>query len=128
MEYITPQIKKYSTVDDLLKNHNRTFSHVHKDTHFSIDDLLDKKFTCIVGEPGIGKIRDSLWWQETRCFSFGNLCPNFRKLPKFAGMQATGPSSVSFPSRCGRLSLSKTQARFTTTSPVPASCATPAGS
>lgn len=57
MEYITPQIKKYSTVDDLLKNHNRTFSHVHEDIHFSIDDLLDKKFTCIVGEPGIGKSR-----------------------------------------------------------------------
>lgn len=57
MEYITPQIKKYSTVDDLLKNHNRTFSNVQEDVHFSIDDLLDKKFTCIVGEPGIGKSR-----------------------------------------------------------------------
>lgn len=57
MDYITPQVKEYSTVDDLLKNHNRAYSSVFEDNHLSIDDLLDKNFICIVGEPGIGKSR-----------------------------------------------------------------------
>lgn len=57
MDYIIPRIKKYSTVDELLKNNNRTYSSVLEDTYLSIDDLLDNNFTCIVGEPGIGKSR-----------------------------------------------------------------------
>lgn len=55
--YIIPRIKEHSTVEDLLRNHNRTYSSVLEDTYLSIDDLLDKIFTCIVGEPGIGKSR-----------------------------------------------------------------------
>lgn len=57
MDYIIPSIKEYSTVDELLKNHNRTYSSVLENTYLSIDDLLDNNFTCIVGEPGIGKSR-----------------------------------------------------------------------
>ncbi len=57
MEYITPQIKEYSSFDDFLKNHNRASASILEDSHLSIDDLLDKEFICIVGEPGIGKSR-----------------------------------------------------------------------
>lgn len=57
IEYINPQIREYTTIDDLLKNRNRAHSSVFEDNHLSIDDLLDKNFICIVGEPGIGKSR-----------------------------------------------------------------------
>ncbi len=57
MDYINPKIKEFSTVEDLLKNYNRTYSSVLEDNYLSIENLLDKIFTCIVGEPGIGKSR-----------------------------------------------------------------------
>ena len=57
IEYINPKIKEYSTVDELLKNRNQTYSSVLEDTYLSINNLLDRDFICIVGEPGIGKSR-----------------------------------------------------------------------
>lgn len=57
IEYINPRIKEFSTIDDLLKNHNQANSAFDENNTLSIDDLLDKNFICIVGEPGIGKSR-----------------------------------------------------------------------
>lgn len=54
--YITPQIVRYQNVYDLLEN-NRTTSLFGVEENLSIDKLLQEKFVCIVGEPGIGKSR-----------------------------------------------------------------------
>ena len=50
--YITPQIVRYQNVYDLLEN-NRTTSLFGVEENLSIDKLLQEKFVCIVGEPGI---------------------------------------------------------------------------
>lgn len=57
MEYIVPQITKYSNIDELLKNESKTLSLFDRDNFLSIDDLLSENFVCIVGEPGVGKSR-----------------------------------------------------------------------
>lgn len=57
MEYIVPQITKYSNIDELLKNESKTPSLFDRDNFLSIDDLLSENFVCIVGEPGVGKSR-----------------------------------------------------------------------
>lgn len=57
MEYIVPQITKYSNIDELLKNESKTPSLFDRDNFLSIDDLLGENFVCIVGEPGVGKSR-----------------------------------------------------------------------
>ena len=57
MEYIVPQITKYSNIDELLKNESKTPSLSDRDNFLSIDDLLSENFVCIVGEPGVGKSR-----------------------------------------------------------------------
>ncbi len=57
MEYIVPQITKYSNIDELLKNESKTPSLFDRDIFLSIDDLLSENFVCIVGEPGVGKSR-----------------------------------------------------------------------
>ena len=57
MEYIVPQITKYSNIDKLLKNESKTPSLFDRDNFLSIDDLLSENFVCIVGEPGVGKSR-----------------------------------------------------------------------
>ena len=56
MNYIIPQIIKYQNIDDLLEN-NKTRSLFDPGENFSIDELLQENFVCIVGEPGIGKSR-----------------------------------------------------------------------
>lgn len=57
MEYITPFVKKYSNIDDLLQNKDINSS-IYDDRHeLSINNLLGIDFICIVGEPGIGKSR-----------------------------------------------------------------------
>lgn len=55
--YIIPQIIKYQIVDDLLANNNRPHSIFDEGEYLSIENLLQEKFICIVGEPGIGKSR-----------------------------------------------------------------------
>ncbi|MFC2610667.1 MAG: hypothetical protein ACFNYA_04090 [Capnocytophaga granulosa] len=57
MNYIVPQITKYSNIDELLKNESKTPSLFDRDNFLSIDDLLSENFVCIVGEPGVGKSR-----------------------------------------------------------------------
>lgn len=57
MNYIVPQITKYSNIDELLKNESKTPSLFDIENFLSIDDLLNENFVCIVGEPGIGKSR-----------------------------------------------------------------------
>ena len=56
IKYIIPQIIKYHNIDDLLRN-NRDSNFSYAGENLSIDDLLQKDFVCIVGEPGIGKSR-----------------------------------------------------------------------
>ena len=53
--YITPQIVRYQNVYDLLEN-NRTTSLFGVEENLSIDKLLQEKFVCIVGEPGLSLI------------------------------------------------------------------------
>lgn len=55
--YITPQIRKYETIDDLLENSNKSRSLFDMEDYLSIDNLLQNDFVCIVGEPGIGKTK-----------------------------------------------------------------------
>lgn len=57
MNYIVPQITKYSNIDELLKNESKTPSLFDIENFLSIDDLLSENFVCIVGEPGVGKSR-----------------------------------------------------------------------
>jgi len=56
MNYIVPQITKYSNIDELLKGENKTRS-LFNENPLLIDDLLNENYVCIVGEPGIGKSR-----------------------------------------------------------------------
>lgn len=56
-DYIIPKIIKYQDIDDLLENKNRSRSLLYTGENLSIDELLQAKFVCIVGEPGIGKSR-----------------------------------------------------------------------
>lgn len=56
MKYIVPQKITYQNVDDLLEN-NKINSLFDEKEELSIDKLLQEKFICIVGEPGIGKSR-----------------------------------------------------------------------
>lgn len=56
MNYIVPQITKYSNIDELLKGESKTRS-LFNENPLSIDDLLSENFVCIVGEPGVGKSR-----------------------------------------------------------------------
>ena len=56
MKYIVPQKVTYQNVDDLLEN-NKINSLFDEKEALSIDKLLQEKFICIVGEPGIGKSR-----------------------------------------------------------------------
>ena len=55
IEYIVPQIVKYQNIDDLLENNKITQSFFDTNEYMSIDDVLQEKFVCVVGEPGIGK-------------------------------------------------------------------------
>lgn len=55
--YIIPQIHNYQNIDDLLENKNSNRSLFDTGENLSIDELLQEKFVCIVGEPGIGKSR-----------------------------------------------------------------------
>ena len=57
INYIVPQITKYSNIDELLKNESKTPSLFDIENFLSIDDLLSENFVCIVGEPGVGKSR-----------------------------------------------------------------------
>lgn len=56
LNYINPPLVKYQNVDDLLEN-NSHYSLFGTGENLSIDKLLEEKFVCIVGEPGIGKSR-----------------------------------------------------------------------
>ena len=56
IKYIIPQIIKYYNIDDLLRNNRDSFLS-YAGENLLIDDLLQKDFVCIVGEPGIGKSR-----------------------------------------------------------------------
>lgn len=56
LNYITPQIVKYQNVDKLLED-NRQRSLFDVGENLSIDKLLEERFVCVVGEPGIGKSR-----------------------------------------------------------------------
>ena len=56
-DYILPQIKKYDNIDALLTNTNNSHSIFDTGEYLSIENLLQEDFTCIVGEPGIGKSR-----------------------------------------------------------------------
>jgi Predicted ATPase len=53
--YITPTVYRYENVDKLLKSNPSSTS--LEQLQLSIDDLLEKRFLCVVGEPGIGKSR-----------------------------------------------------------------------
>lgn len=56
-QYITPTLRKHKKLNQLLENNNRNnYLFDHKE-NLSIEGLLKEKFTCIVGEPGIGKSR-----------------------------------------------------------------------
>ena len=56
LNYINPPLVRYQNVDDLLEN-NSHYSLFGTRENLSIDKLLEEKFVCIVGEPGIGKSR-----------------------------------------------------------------------
>ena len=56
LNYIIPPLVRYQNVDDLLEN-NSHYSLFGTRENLSIDKLLEEKFVCIVGEPGIGKSR-----------------------------------------------------------------------
>lgn len=56
-DYIIPQIKRYDVIDSLLMNNNKSHSIFDAGEYLSIKSLLQEKFVCIVGEPGIGKSR-----------------------------------------------------------------------
>lgn len=59
--YITPTIQEYNDVSALLSPIDNKYSIFEKelegDKHIMLDDLLDKPYICVVGEPGIGKSR-----------------------------------------------------------------------
>lgn len=57
IEYIVPQIVKYQNIDGLLENNKNNHSLFDTNEYILIDDVLQEKFVCIVGEPGIGKSR-----------------------------------------------------------------------
>ena len=57
LSYITPQIVKYQTIDDLLENNKQSSLFDDAVENLSIDNLLENCFVCIIGEPGIGKSR-----------------------------------------------------------------------
>ena len=56
LNYITPQVWEYQNLDDLLNN-SRHKSYKIDNSTLSIPDILNKKFVCVVGEPGVGKSR-----------------------------------------------------------------------
>ena len=56
LDYITPTIEKYHTIDDLLKN-KRHYDLWGMNKAISIEDVLEESFVCVVGEPGVGKSR-----------------------------------------------------------------------
>ena len=53
--YITPTVYRYENVDKLLANNPSSTS--LEQPQLSIDDLLEERFLCVVGDPGIGKSR-----------------------------------------------------------------------
>lgn len=57
IQYITPNIEKYDSVDTLIANENVTRSIFDSQPELSIKDVLNESFLCIVGEPGMGKSR-----------------------------------------------------------------------
>ena len=58
LNYITPRVLEYQNLNDLLKNTKHKNSYYNIETlTLSIPDIINKKFVCIVGEPGVGKSR-----------------------------------------------------------------------
>lgn len=58
LNYITPQVWEYNNLDDMLKNTKHRNSYYNNENQkLSIPDIINKKFVCIVGEPGVGKSR-----------------------------------------------------------------------
>lgn len=51
LSYITPQIVKYQTIDDLLENNKQSSLFDDAVENLSIDNLLENCFVCIIGEP-----------------------------------------------------------------------------
>lgn len=70
LSYITPQIVKYQTIDDLLENNKQSSLFDDAVENLSIDNLLENCFVCIIGEPGIGKSRLTDEIKKTNLYRF----------------------------------------------------------
>lgn len=57
IHYIIPPIIRYKNIDNFFKGDDKSDYLYDNRGNISIDELLQETFTCVVGEPGIGKSR-----------------------------------------------------------------------